>query len=376
MRDMTRIRTLTIISGLLALGSVFWPATAQEVRDPGDNVVLITLDGARTEEIFGGLQLDVLKSTMREKQVVEDSPAYRRFWAATPEERRQKLMPFFWSLVTREGSIAGNRRLGSSVRLTNGHWFSYPGYSEMLLGEAHDDEIKSNDPIRNPYTTVLETLRDRLRLPAEKVATFASWSVFNEIVEHEAGKTFVNAGVEPLGLAGAAIQAINTLQQQAVTPWDNTRSDAFTFYLAMAHVAAARPRVLYLAFDETDDWAHDGRYERVLDAFARTDLYLKELWSWVQNDAGYRGRTHLLITTDHGRGHTPADWRDHGAKTDGSQEVWIAFASPKMAFRGEWKGEPALATNQVAATLSQWMGVDWNATRPKAGQPIVKGGSR
>jgi bisphosphoglycerate-independent phosphoglycerate mutase (AlkP superfamily) len=134
--------------------------------------------------------------------------------------------------------------------------------------------------------------------------------------------------------------------------------------------------VVYLAFDETDDWAHDGRYERVLDAFARTDLYLKELWSWLQNDPGYRGRTHLLITTDHGRGRTPADWRDHGAKTDGSQEVWIAFASPKMSVRGEWKGEPALATNQIAATLSQWMGVDWNAARPKAGQPIVKAGSR
>jgi hypothetical protein len=285
-------------------------------------------------------------------------------------------MPFFWSLVTREGSIAGNRKLGSAVGLTNRHWFSYPGYAEILLGEAHDDAIKSNDPVRNPYATLLETLRDRLSLPTEKVATFASWSVFNEIVEHEAGRTFVNAGVEVMESQRAEVKTANLLQQQVVTPWDNTRADGFTFHLAMAHLASARPRVLYIAFDETDDWAHDGRYDRVLDAFARTDAFLKELWTWLQNDAGYRGRTHLLITTDHGRGHTPGDWRDHGAKTDGSQEVWIAFATPRISARGEWKGGPALATNQIAATLSQWMGVDWNAIRPKAGRPIVSPGGR
>jgi bisphosphoglycerate-independent phosphoglycerate mutase (AlkP superfamily) len=146
----------------------------------------------------------------------------------------------------------------------------------------------------------------------------------------------------------------------------------------MRHLATARPRVLYLAFDETDDWAHDGRYDRVLDAYARTDGFLKELWTWLQNDEGYRGRTHLLITTDHGRGHTDKDWRDHGAKTDGSQEVWMAFASPKMPARGEWRGESALTTSQIAATLSQWLGVDWNVLHPKAGRPIgrVENGSR
>jgi hypothetical protein len=185
---MPRFRTLTIISGLLALTSLTAATSAQMPN--GDRVILVTLDGARTEEIFGGLQVDILKSTLKPEQTLENSPVYQRFWAPTPEARRQKLMPFFWSLVTRDGSIAGNRRLGSAARVTNAHWFSYPGYSEMLLGEAFDEEIKSNDPIRNPHTTVLETLRERLKLPADKVATFASWAVFNEIVEHEAGKTF------------------------------------------------------------------------------------------------------------------------------------------------------------------------------------------
>jgi hypothetical protein len=108
--------------------------SAQAPRGAGDNVILITLDGARTEEIFGGLQLDILRSTLRKGQTVEESPAYRQFWAETPKDRREKLMPFFWkTLMAERGSIAGNPSLGSAVRLNNHHRFA-PGYAEMLLG--------------------------------------------------------------------------------------------------------------------------------------------------------------------------------------------------------------------------------------------------
>lgn len=347
------------------------PSDAQEgALNTMENVVLVTLDGARTEEMFGGLDLDILKSTLKKGETLERMPVYRRFWADSPEERRRKLMPFFWTLVEEHGSIAGSPRLGSVVRLSNRHWFSYPGYAEILLGEPHDAEIKSNDPVRTPYTTVFETLRERLKLPRAKVATFASWAVFNEIVENTEGATFVNAGVEPLDLADDEVRRINQMQREAATPWDGTRFDAFTFRLAMAYLASAKPRILYIAFDETDDWAHDGRYDRVLETYARTDGYLKELWDWLQSRPEYRGRTHMLLTTDHGRGHTAADWRNHGANVKGAEDVWMAFASPRMPKRGEWRGEPALSTSQVAATLASWMGVDWTAERANAGAAI------
>lgn len=222
----------------------------------------------------------------------------------------------------------------------------------------------------NRHTTVLETLRARLQLPRAQVATFASWSVFNQIAERSEGATFINAGVEPLDLPAKDVQLMNVLQAEAATPWDGTRFDVFTFRMAMTHLATARPRVLYIAFDETDDWAHDGRYERVLESYARTDEYLKELWTWLQEQPDYRGRTHILMTTDHGRGRTPADWRDHGAKVEGAQDVWIALISGRMAKRGPWRDHQPLRTNQVAATLAGWMGVDWNALRPAAGRPI------
>ena len=129
-----------------------------------DTVILVTLDGARTEELFGGLDADVLRSTLAKDAKLEAHPAYKRFHAETPEARREKLIPFFWrELMAKHGSIAGNRRLNSAVTLANSHRFSFPGYSEILLGEAHDEAIKSNDRVQNPYVTLLEELRAHCR---------------------------------------------------------------------------------------------------------------------------------------------------------------------------------------------------------------------
>jgi len=364
-------RLICVLGALLVAISVAAGQAVQQPMDEGDRVILITLDGARHQEMFGGLNADILQSTLKDGQKIEAQPVYARFWADTPDARRKKLMPFFWgTLMASHGSIAGNRALGSVVQLTNTHWFSYPGYAEILLGEAHDDTIKSNDPIRNPYPTVLETLRSQLRLPRDRVATFASWGVFNAIAEHEPGATHIDAGSEAAAPDDPALRELVALQRETLPPWGGTRFDIYTFKLAMAHLAAKRPRVVYIAFDETDDWAHDGRYDRLLDAYARTDRYLEQLWTWLQSQPDYRGRTHLLITTDHGRGRTTADWKNHGASTSGADEVWMAFISPRLTQRGEWRDHPPLRTNQVAATMASWLGQDWNKLHPSAGQPI------
>src|SRR5207245_5410072 len=177
---------LIVSAGLASTPPAQSPATG--TRRPIDNVILLTLDGVRTQEIFGGLDLDVLRSTVHRDAKVEETRAYQRYWAATPEARRERLMPFFWrALMVEHGSIAGNRARGSSVRVTNRHRFSYPGYAEILVGEAHDDVIDSNDKRRNPYPTVLEFFRRRLGLDAHQVAAFASWDTFDWIVEHETG---------------------------------------------------------------------------------------------------------------------------------------------------------------------------------------------
>jgi hypothetical protein len=352
-------------------------ATSGQPATPGgsrtQNVVLITLDGARTQEIFAGLDLDVLRSTLPQEAMVEQTRAYKRYWAPTPEASRERVMPFLWTVImAQHGSIAGNLARGSSVRVTNRHRFSYPGYAELLIGEAHDDVIDSNDKRRNPYPTVLEFLKQRLHLDKERVAAFASWDTFDWIVEHEAGTIASNAGFDAYEGAGPTVDYVNRVQSEALTPWDGARHDAYTFELAMAHVKRFKPRVLYLAFDETDDWAHDGRYDRVLDALHATDGYLRELWTVLQQDAVYRDRTAVVITADHGRGNTPADWRDHGSKIAGAEQIWMAFAGPDWPRRGEWRDSVTIYQNQVAATLAQALRIDYAERHPNAGRPIAQ----
>ena len=347
-------------------------ASAAAAQTKTENVILITLDGARTQEIFGGLDLDILKDKTK-KGRVEDSALYKKYWAATPEARREKLMPFFWgTLMKQHGSIAGNRALNSSVMTTNKMWFSYPGYSEILTGQAHDDVINSNDRNRNPNTSVLEFLKRKLKLNKNQVALFGSWDVFNWIGEHEEGAVTINAGHEPYESTDPEIKVLSKLQNEKLSPWDSVRFDYFTVRFAMAHLKTYQPRVMHIALGETDDWAHEGAYAHVLDSLHYNDQQLKGLWDYLQSSPRYKGKTSIIITVDHGRGNTIKDWTDHGEKVPEAQYIWMAFLSPDIQLRGEWKNTETIYQNQVAATLCRLLNFDYSENNPQAGKPIAK----
>src|SRR5690625_6547225 len=82
---------------------------------------------------------------MVHEDYVRNSDALReQFWADSAEERREKLMPFFWSTIVGEGQLYGNRDLNNRVDVTNGRNFSYPGYNEILTGFADDNRSEEH----------------------------------------------------------------------------------------------------------------------------------------------------------------------------------------------------------------------------------------
>jgi hypothetical protein len=362
----TRISSLALAVVLVS------PATVSSQPPVESRVVLVTLDGARWQEVFGGMDESLLRATSAKDADVTAMPVYKKFRGTTASDRRERLMPFLWTtFVTQHGFIAGDRTAGSMVSVTNRHWFSYPGYSEMLTGQAHDEVITSNDPIRNQFPSVFQFVQRRLLLPPAQIATFASWGVFNEIVESEQGATTVNAGMKSYDSPSPQIQALSALQHETPTPWGNTRRDAYTFRFAMDYLKRVHPRVLYIAFDETDDWAHEGHYDLVLEMLHRTDAYLKELWDTLQADSAYRGKTTVIVTTDHGRGRTTGDWRKHGKDVPGADELWMAIASPGSSRRGQWRDHPPLFQNQLAATIAAAFGLIYSEQNPQAGPAIA-----
>lgn len=246
MRDRPRVKPLLLLLAALSF-------SALNAASVAERVILITLDGVRCQEMFQGLDLETWQAHNEGKDITA-TPLYERFWAETPEERRAKVMPFFWNVLMKDhGAIAGNRFNGSVVKLTNRLRFSYPGYSELLTGVANDAVIKSNAKVQNPRPTVLDFLRDDLRLTREQVAIFASWDVFNWIATHRAGNITANAGFAAFDHPDPAIRVLSELQFQTPTPWNNVRHDIYTFQFALAHLRTHRPVVLHLALGETDD---------------------------------------------------------------------------------------------------------------------------
>ena len=347
------------------------PVAAQETTQArAPNVVLVTLDGVRVEEMFGGLDTTVLRSQLQEGQVLRTHPLYRRYGADSAQARRQKLMPFFWGTLMREhGWIAGNAARGSRVEVGNRMRFSYPGYAELLTGRPRDATVTSNDDFQNPHPTVLEFVREALRLPRSQVAAFGSWDRFEVIPEHRPGAITINAGFMPFADDDPGIARLNAVQADART-WPEERFDAFTTAFALRYLERERPRLLYVALGDTDEWAHAGRYDFTLDGIALADRFLRELWTWLQAQPDYRDNTLLIVTTDHGRGRTPQDWTDHGAGVEGAQDIWLALAGPGQSARGELRDAPTLRQAQVAATVAAAFGLDFSHSEPQAEAPV------
>jgi hypothetical protein len=111
---------------------------------------------------------------------------------------------------------------------------------------------------------------------------------------------------------------------------------------------------------------------RVIEYLHRFDGWLKNLWTLIADTPAFRGRTALMLVTDHGRGNTVDDWNNHGKDTEGAQFVWSAVAAPNWPARGLWKaGHPAASQSQIAATVAALVGKDWRKVAPAAGAPLA-----
>lgn len=353
-----------LLSGLFLFVTV--SASVGQQKQKTENVILITLDGFRWQELFSGGD----SSFMRQQTHLKDRSVKEKYWRGDLNERRKVLLPFLWSTVATQGQLYGNRTLGSKVNVTNNQWFSYPGYSEILTGKADNERINSNDKIYNPNVTVLEFINSNPAFKG-KVAAFSSWDVFPYIINDKRSGIPVSTGVAPI--AGAQLTEgetmLNNLILSLPNPLPGVRLDALTFYYGFEYMKKNKPKVLYFAFDETDDFAHGGEYAAYLNSAHYTDRFIAELWAYVQSDKQYKDKTTLLITSDHGRGIDAESWKSHGQKVAHADEIWFAVLGPDTAPTGEMKGDSQYYQNQVAKTLAAFLGLSF--TGDKAGEVIA-----
>lgn len=333
------------------------------------NAVLVLVDGLRWQEVFRGADRALIEHA---EGGVKDAETVRRsYWRDDVRARRAALMPFLWSTIAKEGQILGDRDAGSPVDVSNGLKFSYPGYSEMLVG-FHDARIDSNAKTPNPNVTVLEFLHGRPGF-AGKVAAFGVWDVVPSIVNRERCGFYVNAGFEPVLVEPVSPRQalLNQLKSEMPRTWNSMPHDAIGFHAMVEYVEAHAPRVLYFTFGETDEHAHAGRYDLYLDAARSTDAHLRALWESLQSKPAYRGTTTMIVAADHGRGQRPEDWSDHGKDVAGAEEMWIAVIGPDTPALGARADAGPSTQAQIAATFAAALGEDYRASQPKAAAPLA-----
>ncbi len=365
-------RSRALVLTLLILGS--W-APAQAASLKTQNIFLIVSDGLRWQEVFTGAEEALLN---KENGGVSDVQATRdKFWWPTPEARRQALLPFLWSEVAREGQLFGNQNKGSVDTVTNGKNFSFPGYNEILTG-APDPKLYSNEKKPNRNVTVFEWLNGRPGF-SRRIGVVGSWDAFPYIFNVARSHLPIWPTWEPdqRKYAIAAPRCLAELFQDTTPQWGDVTYDSFMFQAASDYVKRSRPRVLFVGFGETDDWAHDGRYDQYLLAAHHVDDFIRRLWEQVQSMHQYRGKTTFIITADHGRGSGPDNWKRHGGGIAGAQDDWLAVIGPDTSPLGERSNCAPINHSQIAATLATLLGEDYRATYSAAGPPVadlVRGG--
>ncbi|MBT1704783.1 alkaline phosphatase family protein [Chryseosolibacter indicus] len=323
------------------------------------NVIIITLDGYRWQELFYGADDKILYA----EKYVSDTSVISSFGRGEEAERREDLMPFFWNVIAKQGQLYGNRKFGNKVNCSNHHLLSYPGYSEMFVGFA-DKRVSSNKEIVNPNPTVFEFISQHKDEYNKRIAAFATWGTFPYILREAQAQFHINAGDDiAKGSISTVEKEINELKK------GKKREDKHTFYYALEYLKRERPRIVFIGFDETDAYAHEGRYDEYLKAAHRADEMIRTLWDYLQSDPYYRDKTTLLITTDHGRGKGKNIWKNHRLLARGSRHIWFAALGPDTPSFGEMKFASKYYQKQLASTIASFIGLRYKPVK-QAGEVV------
>ncbi len=331
-----------------------------------ENIVIVTTDGLRWQEIYKGMDSAIAVNGKFNQG--DSADIFSRYWSNDVRERRKKLFPFLWTVFSDSGQLYGNREYGNEVNTANPYRFSYPGYNEIFTGYP-DTSINTNKYPDNPNVNVLEFIN---RQPAfkNKVAAFGSWEAYRRILNRKRAGFPVMAAFDSIQWKDPTPREllINQMKQESFKgEGEEGCMDVFTQYSAMEYLRTRRPKVLYIAYLETDEWAHQKMYKNYLDAARHVDEWLRQLWSYLQADPQYRNKTALWVTTDHGRGDINKEkWTSHGVGVKEASQIWFGVMAPGLPAKGEVKTPVLIWQKQFAQTFAALLGLQFTASHPVA----------
>ena len=306
-------------------------ARAESCDSKGPNVILFTWDGVRTDEFFKGTGL---------------------FHALQlPKSERGEIFSKFWSTHAKEGVVfgkKGNYSIGSDIAI------SLPSYQAIMTGESTHCRKNNCENIKNQ--SVLESVRQSLKLEKKDVAVFASWDRMSAAVAADLGS--ITHGIYPETFDDGTDDPLNKqIQQESLADlpeWHGSRKDKYTFALGMHYLKTSCPRLLYISLVDSDEFGHAKKYPDYVRSLRTYDGYLDEMIDVLKKLGAYGDKTTLIVTTDHSRGVGPL-WYDHGTNSNSEKNVFLYARGRGVSPVGNSNEDGN--HNQLKATIEYLLGI-------------------
>jgi Metalloenzyme superfamily len=342
-----RAPRVAFAGALGTLGDVIRPSRANDGR-----VILVTLDGVRAEDVFGGAD-----------------PSLRRNVDVAQLTRPEQLMPRTHALVATRGVALGQDRRGcGTVRTASGANVSLPGYLEIFTGRK--TLCRDNGCPRTERATVLDEAADA----GLTAASIGSWNVLDHAVSRGNPGVFVQVGTHrwpgPRPLADARLEQLAFAGEHA-GPFPGVggyRPDAATAPIALHTLKDAPPAVFHIGLGDADEWAHRDDYAAYLGAIGKADAFIGQLADTLDTMGEVGARTTVIVTTDHGRN---SDFRHHGAYSASSGRSFVLAFGGRVPVQGVACPSRDVTLIDIAPTIRALVGLPADASRD-AGRAIAE----
>jgi hypothetical protein len=285
-----------------------------------DNVVLVTIDGVRWQEIFTGAD-----PTRADEAGLPHGEA----------RTARGLTPHLHRLFFDGGTVLGDPQLGERFLASGPRYVSLPAYVEIMTGAASGCAGNDCQP-DVPWTIAAEVARRGARGGA---AVFSSWSTVSRAVP-DADRLHLENGRRPGDL------------DPPYPGHGDYRPDRRTAAAAITHLLRNRPRMLWVALGDTDEWAHRNDYRGYIESLRFADAFVGELCAHLMDMGSYGAGTTVLVTTDHGR---DANFTDHGGPD--SAAVWLMARGGHLPAKGRRGLAQPRYLRDIAPTIASLYGL-------------------
>ena len=319
------------------------------------NVVVVTLDGVRWQEMFGG---------------TDAALAERDHLPRCGELSARALIPNIYRRFVDGGVVVGAPDHGPTIEASGPTFVSLPGYEEIFLGRpgrgCADNEC---GPVVEP--TLIDALHAQFPARGE-VAIVSSWERIDRVAAANLSSVAASTGRtrgptrDQLAVTPEARALLDAGARAGASPGHHDyRPDRYTGPLALAYLAAQRPRFLFVGLGDADEHAHANDYPRYLGSLRDADAFIAALFRTLEGLGRYGQETTVVLTVDHGR---DPNFEEHGYSA-ASGRVWLMAAGGAVPRRGLVTTTLAYRLADVAPTVRALLDVAPDRALT-AGRPI------